>query len=185
MKKKKNQKKTLCTLLLAACLLLSLPVSGCAEKKKAEPIDCPYTDLGWDTTTDALFEAKGDYIEAYNSTYGGQTYTYNGSYLGESGIVKYMYDEDNELMSVAFAYSANDTEELQTFYEKVLAETKKNYGESDSEADNAASFGTSYGHVWRMEEGNIILSVMLTDSNKALQIAYVNPKNQEKQEQQE
>lgn len=182
MKKRKNPKKTVWTLLLAACLLFSLPFSGCSEKKKAEPIDCPFTDLGWDTAPEALFEAKGDYLEAYPSTYGGQTYTYAGSYLEQAGIIKYMFDENNGLMSVAFTYSADSTEELQAFYEEVLAETKAIYGKSASEADEEASLGTSYGHVWRLEEGNIVLSVMLTNSNKALQIAYVNPENQKKNE---
>lgn len=162
MKKMNLLKKIICPVLVCGLLM------GCGNK---EPIDCPYTDLGWETTEEALFEAKGDYIEAYNSTYGGQTYTYEGSYMGRDGIVKYMYDEDGVLMNVAWAYSSDDAEELNTLYKELKAELEDEYGKSDQQVNE----NTNYGDIWRMKNGDIRMSTMITSSLKAIQIAYVNP----------
>ena len=34
---------------------------------------------------------------------------------------------------------------------------------------------TNYGDVWYLEDGNIIISTMVTDSQKALQFAFLSP----------
>lgn len=169
MKKMNVIKKILC--LTLACGLLI----GCSKK---EPIDCPFTDLGWDTTPEQLINAKGESADPYDSTYGGITYTYETDYVDKTGIIKYMYDEDEELMSVAWAYSSMDADELQTVYNDILEETEEIYGKSDYDTNEA----TNYGKAWQMDEGHIILSVMLTESNKALQVAYINPRNEEKKD---
>lgn len=154
------------------CFFCFLPVPGlffgCGA---AKPIDCPFTDLGWETTEEELFKAEGEYDESYDSTYGGKTYTYDGSYMGRDGVLKYMYDEDGVLMSVAWAYSSGDADELKKLYDEIVSETEGKYGESEYTTNKA----TNYGNVWKLKEGHIIVSVMMTDSNKALQIAYVNP----------
>lgn len=171
---KKTAKKLLKkTALLALTSSLLFSLWGCSEK---EPIDCPYSDLGWETTEDELFAAEGDYVSSYDSTYGGLTYTYEGSYKDRDGVLKYMYDEEGVLMSIAFTYSSTSDEDLQEFYDELHSELVDTYGES---GNKDTSNSTNYGDVWRMDEGHIILSVMITDSNKALQIAYVNPANQE------
>lgn len=165
-----NSLKTKRIITLFCILLLSLStLAGCGKKA----IDCPFTDLGWDTTPKQLFEAEGECAEPYASTYGGQTYPYSASYMGYEGTIKYMYDGNDELMNVAFAYGSTDADELKEFYDKLVADVEGTYGKSthDTEED------TNYGKVWELKEGHIILSVMLTDSNKALQIAYVNPEN--------
>lgn len=168
-RKKTLLKKAICPLMICAVLY------GCS---KAEPLDCPYTDLDWDTTEKELFEAKGDYLSSYNSTYGGTTYTYEGSYMDKNGTIKYMYDEDGVLMNVAWAYGSTDEDELLELYNKLYDNLEESYGESGyhtSEENN-------YGDTWEMKEGNILLSVMNTPNNKALQIAYVNPLNEEKKD---
>lgn len=169
MKKSKKLLSLLFCLILSATLFLS----GCG---KTEAIDCPFTDLGWETTPKELFEAEGECEEPYDSTYGGQVYTYPVSYMGYDGTLKYMYDEEDVLMNVAFAYGSKDADELKEFYDKLVADIEKEYGKSSYDTDKS----TNYGKVWELKEGHIILSVMLTDSNKALQISYVNPLNQEK-----
>lgn len=166
-----------CFLTLALILILTGLLSACGEKKA---IDCPFTDLGWETTIDELFEAEGKCGEPYASTYGGLVYTYPASYMGYNGTIKYMYDENDVLMSVAFAYgseqdAALEAEELKEFYDKLVEDIEKDHGKSDYDTDKP----TNYGKVWELKEGHIILSVMLTESNKALQIAYVNPLNNE------
>ena len=166
-----------CLLAFAFTLLLTGLLSACGEKKA---IDCPFTDLGWETTIDELLDAEGECAEPYASTYGGLVYTYPVSYMGYNGTIKYMYDENDVLMSVAFAYGSEQdaeikAEELKDFYNKLVENIEKDYGKSDYDTDKP----TNYGKVWELEEGHIIISVMLTDSNKALQIAYVNPLNNE------
>lgn len=162
-------------LLLGLTLLFSGLLSGCG---KAEAIHCPFTDLGWETTTEELFEAEGPCDEPYKSTYGGVVYSYPATYMGYEGTIKYMYDENTILMSVAFAYGSEDAEELKTFYDKLVSDIEEEHGKSTYDTNET----TNYGNVWELKEGHIILSVMLTNSNKALQIAYVNPLAQEEDE---
>lgn len=167
----KIKKNFVSALAITGTLLLSL--AGCGKKP---PVDCPYSDLGWETTEEQLFEAEGDCTSSYDSTYGGTTYTYASTYKDRDGVIKYMYNEEGVLMNIAFAYSASTDEELKEFYDELHEELEDMYGESGYDTDAS----TNYGDVWELEEGHIILSVMITDSNKALQIAYVNPANQEK-----
>lgn len=158
---------------LAYPLLLCLLLSGC--NKNITPIDCPFTDLGWETTEEELFAAQGESASSYASTYGGTTYTYQGSYYSKEGTLKYMYDDKGTLMSVAWAYSAPDEASLLALYNEIHSDLEKTHGKSGYNTENA----TNYGDVWKLKEGHIILSVMLTNTNKALQIAYVNPLNNE------
>lgn len=162
-------------LLLGLTLLSATLLSGCG---KVAAIDCPFTDLDWETTTEELFEAEGPCNEPYKSPYGGMVYSYPASYMGYDGTIKYMYDENAILMNVAFAYGSEDAEELKTFYDKLVSDVEKEHGKSSYDTDGT----TNYGKVWELKEGHIILSVMLTNSNKALQIAYVNPLDQEENE---
>lgn len=158
---------TICA--LSGMLLFS--VWGCG---KAEPIRCPYSDVDWGTTTEELLETKGEALSSYDSTYGGTTYTYKGSYKDREGVLKYMYDKEGVLMNIAFTYSASSDEDLQEFYDQLHKELVDTYGESGYDAEGS----NNYGDVWRFDGGHIILSAMVTDSNKALQIAYVNPENE-------
>lgn len=162
-------RKTITTML--ACSLLLILLCGCGN---VEPIDCPFTDIGWETTEDELISAEGEYLSTYDSTYGGLTYTYEGSYMERTGTIKYMYDEKGVLMSVAWAYSATDDATLLELYNEIHGILEDEYGKSEYNTTE----DTNYGDVWKMKEGHIILSVMNTDSNKALQIAYVNPLNE-------
>lgn len=178
MKKKINYREKLTASVLTVALLASTALCGCG---KAEPIDCPFTEHGWEITEEKLFDTEGDYVSSYDSTYGGTTYTYECSYMDKDGTIKYMYDEDGVLMNVAWAYGSTDADELQELYNKIHDGIEDEYGESGYHADSS----TNYGDTWEMEEGNILLSVMITESNKALQVAYVNPLNEEKDSEKE
>lgn len=156
---------------LLLCLLLCMHFTACT--KTITPIDCPFTDLGWETTESELFDSLGEYTSSYASTYGGATYTYTGSYYDKDGTIKYMYNDKGILMSVAWAYSAPDEASLLTLYNEIHSDLEATHGKSGYNTENA----TNYGDVWKLNEGHIILSVMLTNTNKALQIAYVNPLN--------
>ncbi len=174
MKKRIDLKKIIGSLVFCGALACTA-LYGCG---KSEPIDCPFTELGWDTTEEELFAAEGDYISSYDSTYGGTTYTYERSYMNKEGTVKYMYDENGVLMNVAWAYGSTNSDELKELYDDIHAGIEEEYGESGYQASGIAN----YGDTWEMKEGNILLSVMDTDTNKALQVAYVNPLNAENKE---
>lgn len=164
-----RQKRLFGVLLLAVITLGAYFVIKNGSQK--EPIDCPLTDLGWHTTEQELFDAEGDFTSSYDSTYGGLTYTYDKAYLGRDGIIKYMFDGEGVLMSIAWTYSSPDAEELSAVYQEIKNGVQTLYGESEYHTANQ----TNYGDVWKKDEGHIILSAMTLDSNTALQIAYVNP----------
>ena len=60
---------------------------------------------------------------------------------------------------------------LVSLYDEINTYTLDKFGESGYNPQNS----TNYGNVWYREEGNIIISTMLTSTNKALQYAYLNP----------
>lgn len=163
--------KIFTAVLLVAVAVFAVLAAAIRKEPAATPIVCPFTELGWNTTEQELFAAEGDYTSSYDSTYGGLTYTYNKSYLGRDGVVKYMFDEAGVLMSIAWTCSPADTEELSDLYQEISAGVQELYGESEYRTENP----TNYGDVWRSEEGNVILSAMTLESNTVLQVAYVNP----------
>lgn len=159
-------------LILAIIFALCIIMTGC---KEIEPIDCPLTDLGWEITEEDLTASEGEALSTYDSIYGGTTYTYDSVYKEKNGTIKYMYDEEGILMSIAWAYGSDDADELMELYELLHAELEETHGESGYTANEE----TNYGDVWRLDEGHIIISVVLTESNKALQLSYVSPLNDE------
>lgn len=157
--------------LLTGMLLLCC-LTACGGEKETEPVlDCPFTDMKWSSTADDVLSAEGDDYSTYDSLYGGLCYTYPKEYEGYAGTVKYMFNENDELMSVAWAYSADDASEIETLYETISASIVTEYGESGYDAGGVGN----YGGVWYLESGDIILTTMITSENKALQYAYLHP----------
>jgi hypothetical protein len=115
--------------------------------------------------------AEGSDYETYDSVYGGTTYTYSKEYLDCTGTVKYMFDQDDQLMCVAWAYTPESAEELDTVYSAIHEELVDTYGNSGY--DNTDE--TNYGDVWYLDSGDIILSAVTMDSQWAFQYAYLNP----------
>lgn len=167
MKKRKTYFLSLLTALLLLCSL-----TACGGKKETEPaLDCPFTDLEWSSTVDDMLSAEGGNYSTYDSLYGGLCYTYPKNYEGHNGTVKYMFNEENKLMSVAWAYSAEDEDEIASLYEAVSASVSAANGESGYDAGGVGN----YGGVWYRENGDIIITTMITSENKALQYAYLHP----------
>lgn len=159
--------KPLFVLICIFCIILT----GC---KTAEPIDCPLTDLGWEITEEELIASEGEALSTYDSIYGGTTYTYDSIYKEKTGTIKYMYDEEGVLMSIGWAYGSDDEDELLELYNLIHDELVKAHGNSGYTANE----DTNYGDVWKLDGGHIIISVVLTESNKALQLSYVSPLNE-------
>lgn len=160
--------------LFSLCLTLSLTavlLVGCGSKATDAMADCPFSELEWTSSVKDMEAAEGTEHETYESVYGGTTYAYAKEYQGITGTVKYMFDESEKLASIAWAYGSESTDELYELYETVHADIVDAYGESSYNTQKE----TNYGDVWYREGGNIILSTMLTDSQKAFQLAFVSP----------
>lgn len=167
--------------LLRLCTILSLSaaiICGCGSKASAALPDCPFSELKWASSVKDMEKTEGTEYDTYDSVYGGTTYTYEKNYLDKTGTVKYMFDEKEQLAGIAWAYSSEDEDELLSVYETIHASLVSTYGESGYNTNKE----TNYGDVWYREDGNIIISTMLTNEQKALQFAFVSPEQSTDQE---
>lgn len=156
--------------ILGFCLAVSVAAAcmiGCGSKTAA----CPFSELTWKNSVSDMEKLEGTEHETYDSVYGGTTYTYPKEFEGVSGTVKYMYDAEGKLASIAWAYGSDDAEELRELYGSIHSDLVSAHGESGYNTQE----DTNYGDVWYLKEGNIIVSAMITDSQKALQYAYISP----------
>lgn len=176
-------KKKILTLLCTMTLLATM-LQGCGSTNSSDPTpaseetkvqlpDCPFSELKWDATPDDVFALEGDKYETYDSIYNGVTYSFTKSYLDNPGTIKYMFDDKNALMCIAWTYSGdiNDLEPLQALYDTIHSSLVSKYGESGYH--NGGS--TSSGDVWYMETGNVLVATMITNDATALQYSYLHP----------
>lgn len=141
-------------------------LTGCGNKAAA-----PFTDVTWKVGTEEMTASMGEALKTYDSIYGGTTYVYNTSYEGRDGVIKYMYDDKDALMCVAFTYVPETADEVLSLYEEIHSSLEKELGESGYKADH----DTNYGDVWYRDEGDIIISCMITSEQNSLQYSYLNP----------
>lgn len=156
-----------------SCILIAL-LCACGAPKKVSDSAAPFTGLTWEATAQDMIAVEGEDYETYPSVYSGTTYTYPKQYLEKDGTIKYMFDQDGALMSVAWAFSSENVGVLQDLYNEIDASVTASFGESGYSADGANSVG-NYGNVWYLEQGDIILSTMITSEAKVLQYAYLHP----------
>lgn len=152
-------------------VLISTLFTGCQKDASTDNTICPFSSLTWESTYEDMTALEGTEYESYDSVYLGKTYTYNKEYLGKTGTVKYMFDDKEHLMCMAWTWGTDSTEELNTVYDTIHKEVVKAHGESGF--DNAN--GTNYGDVWYLESGDILITAVTTESETALQYAYLNP----------
>ena len=175
--------------LLFALTILVTSVTGCQKKEAAE---CPFTTITWGNTLEDIIDLEGESKDTYDSTYKGTTYTYDKEYLGLDGTIKYMFDDKDKLVSIAWMYVSDDAEDVKDVYEKVHTEAESALGESNYQKDmkgnelnsklqdsqeelNAAGMSTPFTDIWRQEDGNVILSAVLTSDTKAVQYTFLHP----------
>lgn len=164
----KMKQRTTFLWVLALCLAWIL--AGCGSSGKTEA-PSPFSPLTWDASYEELQELEGEALTTYNSVYGGTACTYEKEYQGQKGTLKYMFDGDGQLMCIAWAYETEDAAQLDQVYTALHKEVVERHGESGYNPDNP----TSYGDVWYLESGHIILSAVTTGNQCALQYAYLNP----------
>lgn len=157
--------------LLCAC---GSPEDASVSPEHSEAAAAPFTVLSWNASTEEMIAVEGGDYETYPSVYNGTTYTYPKQYLGKDGTVKYMFDQNGALMSAAWAFSSENIGILQDLYNEIEASVNTSFGESGYNADGSNSVG-NYGNVWYLEQGDIVLSTMITSEVKALQYAYLHP----------
>lgn len=166
----KNKKKRILTLCLTLMLAV-LSLTGCGSKASGTLPDCPFSELKWASSVKDMEKIEGGDYETYDSVYGGTTYTYDKEYQGVTGTVKYMFDDKKHLACIAWAYGSESADELYRLYETIHADVEKKHGTSGYNTEKE----TNYGDVWYLEDGNIIISTMVTNSQKALQFAFLSP----------
>lgn len=154
-------------------LLLSLTLlTACSEERpSAAQTIAPFSDMNWESTVEDILASSTEPYDSYDSVYGGLCYTFPCPYQDKEGIVKYMLDENDRLLCIAWTFSATSSDELQSLYQSIHGQLQEQYGDGGYNTDA----GTNYGDVWYLESGDIVLTAMDTSENKALQYAYLHP----------
>lgn len=158
-----------CSLLFVLLFALSA-LTGCSQRK--DTVEVPFTEFTWASTLEEVLDAEGDPVNSYDSTYGGMTYVFdNKEYNGLNGSIKYLFDGDEKLVSVAWMYIPENNDDRDAVYEDLYKQTEKWYGEAGFESNQ----GTAMGAVWYLEDGNVLIGVMSTGINEAIQYQYFSP----------
>ena len=155
---------------LTAIVLFSMLLSGCgnsAETKSA----IPFTDYNFSSTMDEIMASEGNNYETYESIYEGTTYTFDKVYMEKNGTIKFMCDSQNEIKSIAWTYACDDGGEIMALYNNVFAALKEEFGESTQNANGVGN----YAEVWKRDSGNIILSAVITNDARMIQVAFLSP----------
>ncbi len=148
-------------------VLFALVLCACRkEESPAAPVS-PFSDSTWEYTVEDILAYEGSSPETYDSVYGGICYTYPKTYQEHQGTIKYMFDDKERLMCIAWACSADEAQELYDFYDLIEKDVNSQTGETGSSSNT--------GCVWYRENGNIVLSLMITSDLKAMQYAYLHP----------
>lgn len=155
---------------LFVCIMLACIIISCGNADQI-PLDCPFTDMDWNSTADDVIAEEGNGYSTYDSIYGGLCYTWPKEYENCMGTIKYMFDDEDRLVNVAWACSADSMDEVTALYDTINDSVNELYGESGYNSNGVGN----YGNVWHLESGDIILSVMISSEFISLQYAYMHP----------
>lgn len=148
-------------------VLLALILCGCGKQETPAVPVSPFSDSTWEYTVEDVLAYEGSNYTTYDSVYGGICYTYPKTYQNRPGTIKYMFDGEERLVCIAWTCAADEEQELYSFYDLIEESVNSLTGETGS-SSNA-------GRVWYRDNGNIVLSLMITSDLKALQYAYLHP----------
>ncbi len=157
---------------LFVLILFTAFTTGCQKKG----MECPFTTITWENTLEDITALEGSDAKTYDSIYDGITYTFPKEYKGLDGTIKYMFDEENRLVSMSWMYEAKSSDELIEVYEQIHGEAEDRLGKSDFQY-NSEQFAdlASPGDVWYLKTGNVILSTVDTSDAKLLQYTFLHP----------
>lgn len=159
--------------LLSLLLILSLALScliGCSKKE----VICPFTKITWQDTLEDIQKLEGKDYEEGESLYYGECYNYPKEFKGVTGTLQYMFDEEDKLACMAWLYSSDSLEEIETLYKTLHEDLEAEYGKGKYDSQFASEIG---GDVWYQDGGNIILLLSTVDEYKAIQLSYVSPEH--------
>ncbi|MGN0290214.1 MAG: hypothetical protein ACI4DQ_11450 [Lachnospiraceae bacterium] len=160
-------KKLLNFFLITALLLFFL--TGCRTKAQEQAV-APFSDATWNKTPEELIGLEENDFTTTPSVYGGDSYLFPVTWLDHEGTVKYMYDQNKNLVSIAFYYETQSREDMEILYDTIRKQALEKYGESipTTNQDNL-------GDRWIRSEGNIILAAFWTKESCALQYSFLHP----------
>lgn len=162
---KRLRKSVILLFLIAMCLF----ICSCGRSKKAE---CPFTEITWENTLDEVLALEGEPLDSYPSTYSGTTYTFSKDFHDMSGTIKYMFDDNDRLMKYGVDYIFQSQKMIwKMFIKPFVTKLPRRMAESGFDSD----MGTAKGNVWYLESGNIIVGVMSTGVNEAVQYQFLHP----------
>ena len=138
---------------------------------KTDVPDVPFSEFSFDSSLEDVMAGEGEDYETYDSIYDGTTYTYDKKYLDRDGTVKYMFNQDEVLVNIAWTASCSDATEAMTLYNDALSAITEEYGEPTKNADGF----NNYAQVWKSPAGNIIVSAVTTSDTNMAQIAFLSP----------
>lgn len=156
--------------LILFSVLLILPLYSCQKKESKVPVS-PFSEADWEYTLEDILTCEGTEYTTYDSLYGGPCYTYSKTYQEHQGTVKYMFDDEEHLMCIAWACPSEEEQELHDLYASIEESVSKQTSKESLTTDKSVNTG----HVWYREDGNIILSLMITSNMKVLQYSYLHP----------
>lgn len=157
-------------LLMLFPLLLTSLLCSCQKKEPETPV-APFSEATWEYTLENIQTCEGDDYTTYDSLYGGLCYNYPKVYQNHPGTIKYMFDDEERLMCIAWTCSSEEEQELYDLYGLI----EKSVTEQTSTESLTTDRTVNTGHVWYREDGNIILSLMITSNLKAFQYSYLHP----------
>lgn len=155
---------------LAGSMILSLLGCG-ATAAKANTPKVPFTEASWDSTEEEIKALEGtEFTTASISSYGGDTCIFSKEYLGISGDVKYMFDDQGRLRSIAFFYLSTDQDAFQEAYTTVYNQAKADLGDA---SDDSLESDFYAGDQWELENGIAYLILAQQDDEIAFQYTYI------------
>lgn len=129
-----------------------------------------FTDISFNVLESEMLEKEGETIEEYPSFYNGTVYRFaDKSYYDYNGSIKYMTDDKGNIACIAWLYESNDSEDIDTAYEKIHEELIKKYGESGNASESMGTFGD----LWYFDDVHVQISVVNTSDYRGMQVSYM------------
>lgn len=156
---KKNYLKSILALALSLTFFC-----GCAKSE----FQAPFTDVKLGTPIAEVTATLGEEQSSYPSLYNGTTYLYDKEYMDKAGSIKYMTNKDGNVLVVAWSYKDDESKNISDLYTQLQIDLTKEYGNPEQ-----ANGVNNYVQIWKLKEGHIVLSGVLTSDTKALQLAFM------------
>lgn len=111
-----------------------------------------FSDANWESTIVDLVNLHGDYSDKYDSAYGGLGYVFESIvYEDITGLVRYFYNENDELVSVEFHVATQDEITANESYNTFKSIATEEYGSSSTSVEDDSQKSDN----WYRSNGNV------------------------------